>query len=210
MDNNKLTQKSIEAINNANSMAIKDANPEVNEFHLAYSLVDSPSSYVSMVLGKMGVDVNNYKKKIEDKIESLPKQSGNAKTYPSQVFQRIFLKAEDEADAMGDSFISIEHIFLSLLKERTEMTQINKEFNITYKDFKNHVLKVRNGQKVTSDNPEETSNPLEKYGRDLTDEAREGKIDPVIGRDAEIRNALRILSRRKKKQPSINRSTRCW
>ena len=203
MDNNKLTQKSIEAINNANSMAIKDANPEVNEFHLALSLVDSPSSYVSMVLSKMGVDVNAYKQKIEDKIESLPKQSGNAKTYPSQVFQRIFLKAEDEADAMGDSFISIEHIFLSLVKEKTEMTPINKEFNISYKAFKDNVLKVRNGQKVTTDNPEETSNPLEKFGRDLTQEAREGKIDPVIGRDAEIRNALRILSRRKKNNPVL-------
>ena len=203
MDNNKLTQKSIEAINNANSMAIKDANPEVNEFHLALSLVDSPSSYVSMVLTKMGVDVNSYKKKIENRIESLPKQSGNAKTYPSQVFQRIFLKAEDEAEAMGDSFISIEHIFLSLLKENTEMSPINKEFNISYKAFKDYVLKVRNGQKVTTDNPEETSNPLEKFGRDLTQEAREGKIDPVIGRDSEIRNALRILSRRKKNNPVL-------
>lgn len=203
MDNNKLTQKSIEAINNANSMAIKDANPEVNEFHLALCLVDSPSSYVSMVLTKMGVDVNSYKKKIENRIESLPKQSGNAKTYPSQVFQRIFLKAEDEAEAMGDSFISIEHIFLSLLKENTEMSPINKEFNISYKAFKDYVLKVRNGQKVTTDNPEETSNPLEKFGRDLTQEAREGKIDPVIGRDSEIRNALRILSRRKKNNPVL-------
>ena len=184
MDNNKLTQKSIEAINNANSMAIKDANPEVNEFHLALSLVDSPDSYVYMVLSKMGVDVNSYKNDIEKKIEILPKQSGNAKTYPSQVFQRIFLKAEDEAEAMGDSFISIEHIFLSLIKENTEMTPINKKYNITYKTFKDHVLKVRNGQKVTTDNPEETSNPLEKFGRDLTAEAREGKIDPVIGRDA--------------------------
>ena len=203
MDNNKLTQKSIEAINNANSMAIKDANPEVNEFHLALSLVDSPSSYVSMVLTKMGVDVNSYKKKIENRIESLPKQSGNAKTYPSQVFQRIFLKAEDEAEAMGDSFVSVEHIFLSLLKENTEMSSINKEFNISYKAFKDNILKVRNGQKVTTDNPEETSNPLEKFGRDLTQEAREGKIDPVIGRDSEIRNALRILSRRKKNNPVL-------
>ena len=203
MDNNKLTQKSIEAINNANSMAIKDANPEVNEFHLALSLVDSPSSYVSMVLTKMGVDVNAYKKKIENKIEALPKQSGNSKTYPSQVFQRIFLKAEDEAEAMGDSFVSVEHILLSLLKENTEMSSINKEFNISYKAFKDNILKVRNGQKVTTDNPEETSNPLEKFGRDLTQEAREGKIDPVIGRDAEIRNALRILSRRKKNNPVL-------
>lgn len=203
MDNNKLTQKSIEAINNANSMAIKDANPEVTEFHLGLALVESSDSYVSMVLKDMGVDVNSYKNDLEKKIESLPKQSGNAKTYPSQVFQRIFLKAEDEADAMGDSFISVEHIYLSLLKEKSEITDLNKRYNITYKAFKDTVLKVRNGQKVTSDNPEETSNPLEKFGRDLTAEAREGKIDPVIGRDSEIRNALRILSRRKKNNPVL-------
>ncbi|WP_296126020.1 ATP-dependent chaperone ClpB [uncultured Anaerococcus sp.] len=203
MDNNKLTQKSIEAINNANSMAIKDANPEVTEFHLGLALVESSDSYVSMVLKDMGVDVNSYKNDLEKKIESLPKQSGNAKTYPSQVFQRIFLKAEDEAEAMGDSFISVEHIYLSLLKEKSEITDLNKRYNITYKAFKDTVLKVRNGQKVTSDNPEETSNPLEKFGRDLTAEAREGKIDPVIGRDSEIRNALRILSRRKKNNPVL-------
>ena len=203
MDNNKLTQKSIEAINNANSMAIKDANPEVTEFHLGLALVESSDSYVSMVLKDMGVDVNSYKNDLEKKIESLPKQSGNAKTYPSQVFQRIFLKAEDEAEAIGDSFISVEHIYLSLLKEKSEITDLNKRYNITYKAFKDTVLKVRNGQKVTSDNPEETSNPLEKFGRDLTAEAREGKIDPVIGRDSEIRNALRILSRRKKNNPVL-------
>ena len=203
MDNNKLTQKSIEAINNADSMAIKDANPEVTEFHLGLALVESSDSYVSMVLKDMGVDVNSYKNDLEKKIESLPKQSGNAKTYPSQVFQRIFLKAEDEAEAMGDSFISVEHIYLSLLKEKSEITDLNKRYNITYKAFKDTVLKVRNGQKVTSDNPEETSNPLEKFGRDLTAEAREGKIDPVIGRDSEIRNALRILSRRKKNNPVL-------
>lgn len=203
MDNNKLTQKSIEAINNANSMAIKDANPEVTEFHLGLALVESSDSYVSMVLKDMGVDVNSYKNDLEKKIESLPKQSGNAKTYPSQVFQRIFLKAEDEAEAMGDSFISVEHIYLSLLKEKSEITDLNKRYNISYKAFKDTVLKVRNGQKVTSDNPEETSNPLEKFGRDLTAEAREGKIDPVIGRDSEIRNALRILSRRKKNNPVL-------
>lgn len=203
MDNNKLTQKSIEAINNANSMAIKDANPEVTEFHLGLALVESSDSYVSMVLKDMGVDVNSYKNDLEKKIESLPKQSGNAKTYPSQVFQRIFLKAKDEAEAMGDSFISVEHIYLSLLKEKSEVTDLNKRYNITYRAFKDTVLKVRNGQKVTSDNPEETSNPLEKFGRDLTAEAREGKIDPVIGRDSEIRNALRILSRRKKNNPVL-------
>ena len=203
MDNNKLTQKSIEAINNANAMAIKDANPEVTEFHLALALIESTDSYVNMVLNTMGVDISSYRSEIERKVNSLPKGSGSAKTYPSQVFQRVFLKAEDEAKDMGDTYISTEHIFLSLIKENTELSDINKKYHINYKDFKNAVLKVRNGQKVTSDNPEETQNPLEKFGRDLTQEARDGKIDPVIGRDSEIRNALRILSRRKKNNPVL-------
>nr|WP_072537520.1 ATP-dependent chaperone ClpB [Anaerococcus mediterraneensis] len=203
MDNNKLTQKSIEAINNANAMAIKDANPEVTEFHLALALIESTDSYVNMVLKTMGVDMYSYRSEIERKVNSLPKGSGSARTYPSQVFQRVFLKAEDEAKDMGDTYVSTEHIFLSLIKENTGLSDINKKYKITYKDFKNAVLKVRNGQKVTSDNPEETQNPLEKFGRDLTQEARDGKIDPVIGRDSEIRNALRILSRRKKNNPVL-------
>ena len=203
MDNNKLTQKSIEAINDANSMAIKEANPEVGEFHLGLALLSGADSYVSLVLKDMGVDVGSYKNEIENKVDSLPKQSGNAKTYPSQVFQRIILKAEDEAEAMGDTYVSTEHIFLSLIKEKTELDSINKKYSIDYKGFKKSVLKVRNGQKVTTDNPEETQNPLEKFGRDLTQEAKDGKIDPVIGRDTEIRNALRILSRRKKNNPVL-------
>ena len=104
---------------------------------------------------------------------------------------------------MGDSFVSLEHIFLALLNEKTKVSDINKRYGLTYKTFKNSIEKVRKGQKVTSDNPEETNNPLDKFGRDLTQEAREGKIDPVIGRDSEIRNALRILSRRKKNNPVL-------
>ena len=203
MDYNKFTQKSIETINNANAMAIKDANPEVNEYHLAYSLCDSGDSFVPMVLKTMGVDYQAYRSEIEKKIESLPSQSGNANTYPSQLLQRILLKAEDEAKQMNDTYVSTEHIYLSLLKEKTDLDDINKKYMISYKSFKDSVLKVRKGQNVTSDNPEETSNPLEKFGRDLTQEAKDGKIDPVIGRDSEIRNALRILSRRKKNNPVL-------
>lgn len=104
---------------------------------------------------------------------------------------------------MGDSFISTEHIFLTILNENTELSDYFKEIGLNAKNFSNELKKVRNGQKVTSDNPEETNNPLEKYGRNLTKEAREGKIDPVIGRDTEIRNCQRILSRRKKNNPVL-------
>lgn len=203
MDINKFTQKSQEAINDAQAMAIKNSNPEVNEIHLAYALVNNSDSIVSQIIKSMDVDYEGYRNELIKKVDSMPSQSGNSNTYPSQVFQRILLKAEDVAKEMGDSFLSTEHIFLSLLKEKTEVDSINKRFGISAVNFKNSIQNVRKGQKVTNDNPEETTNPLEKFGRNLTQEAREGKIDPVIGRDREIRNALRILSRRKKNNPVL-------
>ncbi|NVF11935.1 ATP-dependent chaperone ClpB [Anaerococcus sp. AGMB00486] len=202
MDFNKFTQKSTEAINEASQIAIKNANPEVGIVHLAYALLEDSDSMVSQVLSNMKI----YKpllKKIEDKLNKLPSQSGSGNIYPNTIFQRVLLKSEDIAKNMGDSFISTEHIFLSLLKEETELSDLFKVSGLTYKNFNNELLKVRNGQKVTNDNPEETNNPLEKYGRNLTKEAREGKIDPVIGRDQEIRNCQRILSRRKKNNPVL-------
>ena len=202
MDFNKFTQKSTEAINEASQLAIKNANPEVGIIHLAYALVEDSNSFVSQVLANMGL----YKKvlnKMEEKMENLPSQSGSANIYPNTIFQRILLKSEDCAKKMGDSFISTEHIFLTILNENTELSDYFKEIGLNAKNFSNELKKVRNGQKVTSDNPEETNNPLEKYGRNLTKEAKEGKIDPVIGRDIEIRNCQRILSRRKKNNPVL-------
>ena len=203
MDYNKFTQKSAEAISNANNMAIKNANPEVNEIHLNYALIEDSSSIVSQIIKTMGVDFDSYKKEVKNLLDNLPKTSGGSNIYPNQTFTRILLKSEDQAEAMGDSFVSVEHIFQALLKEKTQVNDINHSYGITNKDFNNSIEKVRKGQKVTTDNPEETNNPLEKFGRDLTQEARDGKIDPVIGRDSEIRNALRILSRRKKNNPVL-------
>lgn len=203
MDYNKFTQKSSQAISDANSMAIKNANPEINEIHLAYALINDYSSIVSQVLKTMDVDIAKYRSELEAMVDKLPSQEGSANIYPTTVFQRILLKSEDEAKEMGDSFISAEHIFMSLLKEKSSVSELNNKFSIKYKDFKKAALNVRKGQKISNDNPEETNNPLEKYGRDLTKEAREGKIDPVIGRDSEIRNCERILSRRKKNNPVL-------
>ena len=202
MDFNKFTQKSTEAINEASQLAIKNANPEVGIIHLAYALVEDSNSFVSQVLANMGL----YKKvlnKMEEKMENLPSQSGSANIYPNTIFQRVLLKSEDCAKKMGDSFISTEHIFLTILNENTELSDYFKEIGLSAKNFSNELKKVRKGQKITNDNPEETNNPLEKYGRNLTKEAREGKIDPVIGRDSEIRNCQRILSRRKKNNPVL-------
>ena len=202
MDYNKFTQKSMEAINDANNIAIKNGNPEVNPTHLNFALVEDSNSIVAQIIKIMGIDYDKYRNEIRNMVENLPKQSG-ANIYPNQAFTKILLKSEDEAENMKDSFISVEHIFAALLNEKTEISDINKSYDLKYKDFKKAIEKVRKGQKVTTDNPEETNNPLEKFGRDLTEEAREGKIDPVIGRDTEIRNALRILSRRKKNNPVL-------
>lgn len=202
MDFNKFTQKSTEAINEASQLAIKNANPEVGIIHLAYALIEDSDSFVSQVLANMGL----YKKvlnKMEEKMENLPSQSGSGNIYPNTIFQRVLLKSEDCARKMGDSFISTEHIFLTILNENTELSDYFKEIGLSAKNFSNELKKVRKGQKITNDNPEETNNPLEKYGRNLTKEAREGKIDPVIGRDSEIRNCQRILSRRKKNNPVL-------
>ena len=203
MDYNKFTQKSLEAINNANNIAIKNSNPDVNEIHLNFALIENSDSIVSQVIKTMDIDFNSYREEIKNMMEKLPQVRGGSNIYPTQTFTRILLKSEDEAKAMGDSFVSAEHIFLSLLNEKTDVSDTNNSYGLTYKNFKNSIAKVRKGQKVTTDNPEETTNPLEKFGRDLTKEAREGKIDPVIGRDNEIRNALRILSRRKKNNPVL-------
>ena len=203
MDYNKFTQKSLEAINNANSYAIKNSNPEVNEIHLNYSLIENSDSIVAQIIKTMEVDFESYRNEIRDMMDRLPQASGGSDIYPTQTLSRILLKSEDEAENMGDSFVSMEHIFLSLLNEKTKVSDINKRYGLTYREFKKSIDKVRKGQKVTTENPEETNNPLEKFGRDLTQEAREGKIDPVIGRDSEIRNALRILSRRKKNNPVL-------
>ncbi|MFR4764034.1 MAG: Clp protease N-terminal domain-containing protein, partial [Anaerococcus obesiensis] len=184
MDFNKFTQKSTEAINEASQLAIKNANPEVGIIHLAYALIEDSDSFVSQVLSNMDL----YKKvlnKMEEKMENLPSQSGSANIYPNTIFQRVLLKSEDCAKKMGDSFISTEHIFLTILNENTELSDYFKEIGLSAKNFSNELEKVRKGQKITNDNPEETNNPLEKYGRNLTKEAREGKIDPVIGRDSE-------------------------
>lgn len=203
MDYNKFTQKSLEAINNANSYAIKNSNPEVNEIHLNYALIENSDSIVAQIIKTMEVDFEAYRNEIRDMMGRLPQASGGSDIYPTQTLSRILLKSEDEAENMGDSFVSMEHIFLSLLNEKTKVSDINKRYGLTYREFKKSIDKVRKGQKVTTENPEETNNPLEKFGRDLTQEAREGKIDPVIGRDSEIRNALRILSRRKKNNPVL-------
>jgi len=204
MDTNKFTQRSLEAIRDAQSIAIKNANPEVTDMHLHYALIADGKGMICRILSQMHVNTESYRQRVQDEISRLPTHDGSGDLYPSTVYQRILLKSEDEAKAGGDEYISVEHLYLTLLKERnTDSQKILKEFGITAKSFSEKLKVFRTSQQGTPDDPEEKANVLKKYGRDLTEEARQGKIDPVIGRDDEVRNCERILSRRKKNNPVL-------
>ncbi len=204
MDLNKFTKKSIEAIQEAQNIAIKNGNPDVNDVHLQYALVSDIEGVIYKSLTHEHVDVKAYVEELRKSLEAMPSQDGNSNIYPSTVFQRILLKAEDEAKAMGDEYVSVEHIYMALLKEKNVPSKyILDKYSISLKGVKEGLKKVRGNQKVDSDDPESTYEALEKYGRDLTEEARKGKLDPVIGRDEEIRHCIRILSRRTKNNPVL-------
>ena len=204
MDLNKFTQKSVQAIQDAQNTAIKLGNPEVTDVHLSFALLSDSDSIVAKTIQKIGADYKKIVSAFNQKIDSLPKNDSQSSVYPSTAFQRILLKAEDEAKSMGDSFISVEHIFMSILGEKNTVSAVLlKDFNINKQNFTSNLKDLRGNQKVDSDNPEDTTDVLTKYGRNLTDLAKEGKLDPVIGRDDEIRHSVRILSRRTKNNPVL-------
>ena len=204
MDSQKYTQKSLQMIQDAQNIAIKNGNPEITDLHLHKALVTDSDSLIARVLQEMNVDINQYRMTVDRAVDNLPRQQGASQVYPNAVFQRILLKADDEAKALGDSYISVEHLYLSLISERKiPSEQIIHQYGITGKKFSSVLNEIRGSRRVTSDNPEETEDVLEKYGKDLTKEAREGKSDPIIGRDDEIRNVIRILSRRSKNNPVL-------
>ncbi|OXZ29916.1 ATP-dependent chaperone ClpB [Finegoldia magna] len=204
MDLNKFTQKSVQAIQDAQNTAIKLGNPEVTDVHLSFCLLSDSDSIVAKTIQKIGADYKKIVSAFNQKIDSLPKNDSQSSVYPSTAFQRILLKAEDEAKSMGDSFISVEHIFMSILGEKNTVSAVLlKDFNVNKQNFASNLKDLRGNQKVDSDNPEDTTDVLAKYGRNLTDLAKEGKLDPVIGRDDEIRHSVRILSRRTKNNPVL-------
>ncbi|MDU5442921.1 MAG: ATP-dependent chaperone ClpB [Finegoldia magna] len=204
MDLNKFTQKSVQAIQDAQNTAIKLGNPEVTDVHLSFCLLSDSDSIVAKTIQKIGADYKKIVSAFNQKIDSLPKNDSQSSVYPSTAFQRILLKAEDEAKSMGDSFISVEHIFMSILGEKNTVSAVLlKDFNVNKQNFASNLKDLRGNQKVDSDNPEDTTDVLTKYGRNLTDLAKEGKLDPVIGRDDEIRHSVRILSRRTKNNPVL-------
>ncbi|MGN5980028.1 ATP-dependent chaperone ClpB [Finegoldia magna] len=204
MDLNKFTQKSVQAIQDAQNTAIKLGNPEVTDVHLSYALLSDSDSIVAKTIQKLGSDYKQIVSTFNQKIDSLPKNDSQSSVYPSTAFQRILLKAEDEAKSMGDSFVSVEHIFMSILGEKNTVSAVLlKNFNVNKQNFASNLKDLRGNQKIDSDNPEDTTDVLTKYGRNLTDLAKEGKLDPVIGRDDEIRHSVRILSRRTKNNPVL-------
>lgn len=204
MDLNKFTQKSVQAIQDAQNTAIKLGNPEVTDVHLSYALLSDSDSIVAKTIQKLGADYKKVVSAFNQKIDSLPKNDSQSSVYPSTAFQRILLKAEDEAKSMGDSFVSVEHIFMSILGEKNTVSAVLlKDYNVNKQNFASNLKDLRGNQKIDSDNPEDTTDVLIKYGRNLTDLAKEGKLDPVIGRDDEIRHSVRILSRRTKNNPVL-------
>ena len=204
MDLNKFTQKSLEVVQNSQELAIKNGNPQLEEIHIHFALINQDEGLIPRVLSYMGENVELIKKDVETELNNLPKQSGGSALYPSRIYTKVLLNAEDEAKKFGDEYVGVEHIYISLLKERgIPSEKIFKRYNINLQRFLEALKKIRGSQTITSDNPEASYDALNRFGRDLTDEARSGKLDPVIGRDEEIRNAIRILSRRTKNNPVL-------
>ncbi|MBO4399277.1 MAG: type VI secretion system ATPase TssH, partial [Lachnospiraceae bacterium] len=196
MNINKFTQKSLEAVQSAEKIAYDYGNPEIRSEHLLSALVNDPEGLIPKLLSKMQIVLPVFGAQVKGLIERLPKVQGGD-TRVSQGLNKILIYAEDEAKGMGDSYVSVEHLFLALLKyAERDTAALLSEFRITREDFLKVLATVRGNQQVNTDNPEATYDTLEKYGYDLVERARKQKLDPVIGRDSEIRNVIRILSRK--------------
>lgn len=203
MNINKFTQNSVQAINSCEKLAYEYGHQEIDTEHLIYSLITLDDSLIKRLLQKMDINTDVFLAQVRRLLNKRAKVSGG-QIYISSNLNKILLYAEDEAKSMGDSYVSVEHLFLSILKQPgRNVGEIFKEFGITREAFLKALQGVRGNQRVVSDNPEATYETLEKYGYDLVARAREQKLDPVIGRDYEIRNVIRILSRKTKNNPVL-------
>ena len=204
MNADKFTQKTIETIQTAQSMAQENGNQYLTPEHLLYALVDADGGLIGTLLGRMGVDCNAVLSELDTAINQLPKVSGGSgEVYASPETSKIFSFAEREAKSGGDAYVSVEHLMLGIFANETAaIKRIFSAHGITKAGFTAELKKVKTGP-VTSDNPEDTYDALKKYGTDLVERAREGKMDPVIGRDREIERAIQILSRRSKNNPVL-------
>ena len=204
MDPNKYTQKSLEAIQNCQKIAIEYGNQEIDQEHLLYSLLTMDESLIAKLIGKMGINDQGFINQAEKLVAKRVKVSGQVQVYLSTALNQALIQAEEEAKQMDDEYVSVEHLFLGLLaKPNRELKQLFKNFEVTRERFLQALSTVRGNQRVTSDNPEATYDSLAKYGENLVEKARSQKLDPVIGRDNEIRNIIRILSRKTKNNPVL-------
>ena len=203
MNISKFTQKSIEAVNSLEKLAYEYVNQEIEQEHLLYALLKQEDSLILKMIEKMEIDKTYFTEAVESALEKRTKVSGG-QVYIGQYLNKVLVQAEDEAKAMGDEYVSVEHLFLSMIKNpNPEIKKLFQEFGITRERFLQALSTVRGNQRVTTDNPEATYDTLNKYGQDLVEKARNQKLDPVIGRDAEIRNVIRILSRKTKNNPVL-------
>lgn len=209
MELNKFTQKSMEAINQAENKALRNGNTEIDLEHLLLALLEQQEGLIPHLFNKMDISLGSFQQEVEKLLQKKPQVSGpgreSGKIYVSQSVNNVLLNAEDEAKRLTDEYISVEHLFLALIKEtqQTNLRDIFNTFNITRDRFLKTLTDVRGNQRVTSNNPETTYEALAKYGHDLVEEARTNKLDPVIGRDEEIRHVVRILSRKTKNNPVL-------
>lgn len=204
MNIQKFTQNSVEALEDSQKLAYEYGNQEVDEEHLLCALLDLEDSLIRGLLVKTGVDADAFENEAERLIERKVKVSGDVQLHISQALNKVLLCAEDEAKAMGDMYVSVEHIFLTMIKYPNQgVKELLGRYKITRESFLKALSEVRGSRQVTSDNPEVTYDTLNKYGVDLVKRAGEQKLDPVIGRDSEIRNVIRILSRKTKNNPVL-------
>lgn len=204
MNIQKFTQKSVEALQDCEKLAYEYGNQEIDQEHMICALLRLDESLIANLLEKMGVNMDAFKSRCETMLDNRTKVSGDIELHISQALNKVLLCAEDEAKKMNDQYVSVEHIFLTLIKYPNQaLKQLFKDFSITRDAFLQALQTVRGGKNVTTDNPEDTYDTLSKYGIDLVERAREQKLDPVIGRDSEIRNVIRILSRKTKNNPVL-------
>ena len=203
MNISKFTQKSLQAVQDLEKTAYEFGNQEIEQEHLVYNLVHQEDSLILKLIEKMEIQKEHFLNRIEQALNARTKVSGGQQ-YIGQYLNKALVSAEDEAKAMGDEYVSVEHLFLALLNNPSPtMKSFWQEYGITRERFLQALSTVRGNQRVTSDNPEATYDTLNKYGQDLVEKARQQKLDPVIGRDAEIRNVIRILSRKTKNNPVL-------
>ena len=208
MNTNQYTQKTLEALQAAQQLAVEYQHNALEPEHLLHALAAQEQGLIPQLLQKLNVDPGSFAAAVAEKLSALPRVSGSGrdpdKVYISQATDKALSAAAREAKAMKDEYVSVEHLFLGLLDEQTQnTTELFRAFNITKDSFLQQLTAVRGNQRVTTDNPEDTYNALQKYGQDLVDLARKQKLDPVIGRDQEIRNVIRILSRKTKNNPCL-------